>query len=115
MERRYKVRLQELLDDAVIDPEQVRGMLARLERFVEPFAACLVRSKQRQLTQQYVAGLVSQVECKNVESIAYHHDQDRQMLQKFVGQYSWDHRPIVGELVRQVGAALGRSDAVLVF
>jgi len=115
MERRYAVRLRELLDDAQVRPEQVQGLLGSLERFVEPFAACLVRSKQRELTQQYVAGLVSQVERKNVESIAYHHDQDRQALQKFVGQYTWDHRPLIAELVRQVGAALGRDDAVLVF
>ena len=115
MERRYQVRLQELLEDAVVDPEQLQGMLFRLERFVEPFAACLVRTKQRTLAQRYVAGLASQVQRKNVESIAYHHDQDRQMLQKFIGQYTWDHRPLVGELVRQVGAALGRADAVLVF
>jgi SRSO17 transposase len=114
MERRYEVRLRELLDDAVVAPEQLHGMLARLERFVEPFTACLARSKQRTLAQRYVAGLVSQVPRKNVESIAYHHDQDRQMLQKFVGQYTWDHRPLVDELVRQVGAALGRTDAVLV-
>ncbi len=115
MERRYQVRLQELLDDAVVEPEQYQGMLARLERFVEPFAELLVRSRQRTLAQRYVAGLASQVERKNVESIAYHHDQDRQMLQKFIGQYTWDHRPLVGELVRQVGAALGRADGVLVF
>ena len=114
MERRYEVRLRELLEDAVVRPEQLQGMLARLEHFVEPFAATLVRSKQRMLTQCYVAGLVSRVESKNVESIAYHHDQDRQALQKFVGQYTWDHKPLVSELVRQVGATLGRSDAVLV-
>jgi SRSO17 transposase len=114
MERRYQVRLQELLEDAVVEPEQCHGMLSRLEQFVEPFAACLVRSKQRMLARQYVAGLASQVKRKNVESIAYHHDQDRQMLQKFIGQYTWDHRPLVKELVRQVGAALGRADAVLV-
>lgn len=114
MERRYQVRLQELLDDAVVDPWQCHGMLARLEQFVEPFAACLVRSKQRMLARQYVAGLASQVKRKNVESIAYHHDQDRQLLQKFIGQYTWDHRPLVRELVRQVGAALGRANAVLV-
>ena len=114
MERRYKIRLQELLDDAVVSADQLKGMLARLEQFVEPFAACLVREKQRALAQTYVAGLVSQVERKNVESIAYHHDQDRQMLQKFVGQYTWDHKPLIGELVRQVGAALGHPDAVLV-
>jgi SRSO17 transposase len=115
MERRYEVRLKELLDDAVVRPEQLQGMLARLERFVESFAACLVRSKQRQLAQRYVAGLVSQVERKNVESIAYHHDTDRQMLQKFIGQYVWDHKPLVKELVRQVGAALGCPEGVLVF
>lgn len=114
MERRYQVRLQELLEDAVVEPEQCHGMLSRLSQFVEPFAACLVRSKQRMLARQYVAGLASQMKRKNVESIAYHHDQDRQMLQKFIGQYTWDHRPLVAELVRQVGAALGRADAVLV-
>ena len=30
MERRYKVRLRELLDDAVVAREQLQGMLARL-------------------------------------------------------------------------------------
>lgn len=115
MERRFEVRLRELLDDAVVSPEQLQGMLARLEEFVEPFAARLVRSKQRAMTRQYVAGLVSRVETKNVESIAYLHDQDRQMLQKFIGQYSWDHRPLIGELARQVGAELGRPDGVIVF
>ena len=115
MERRYRNRRRELLDDAVVHPDQWRTMVARLERFVEPFAACLSRTKQRELAQQYVAGLVSQVERKNVESIAYHHDQDRQALQKFVGQYTWDHRPLVAELVRQVGTSLGRATAVLVF
>jgi SRSO17 transposase len=115
MERRFEVRLRELLDDAVVSPEQLRGMLARLEEFVEPFAARLVRSKQQLMTQQYVAGLVSRVETKNVESIAYLHDQDRQMLQKFIGQYSWDHRPLISELARQVGTELGRPDGVIVF
>jgi len=114
MERRYQVHLQELLDDAVVEPGQCHGILSRLEQFVEPFATCLLRRKQRTLARQYVAGLASQVKRKNVESIAYHHDQDRQMLQKFIGQYTWDHRPLIGELVRQVGAVLGRADAVLV-
>lgn len=115
MERRFEVRLRELLAGAVVATELLEGMLARLDAFVAPFAACLNRSKQRELAQQYVAGLVSQVERKNVESIAYHHDQDRQALQKFIGQFSWDHRPLIGELTRQVAATLGRPDGVLVF
>jgi SRSO17 transposase len=50
-----------------------------------------------------------------VESIAYHHDSDRQTLQKFIGQYTWDHKPLVAELVRQVGAELGDPQGVVVF
>jgi SRSO17 transposase len=36
-------------------------------------------------------------------------------LQKFIGQADWDHRPLVAELARQVGAELGEADGVLVF
>jgi SRSO17 transposase len=52
---------------------------------------------------------------KDVESIAYLHDRDRQGLQKFIGQADWDHRPLMAELARQVGAELGEPDEVLVF
>jgi SRSO17 transposase len=115
MERRYEVRLDELLDDAVMDPELLKGMLARLERFVEPFAALLQRLEQRANAQTYIAGLLSQVKRKNAESIAYLHDQERQGLQKFVGQARWDHKPLLRELARQIGAALGTPNGVVVF
>ena len=36
-------------------------------------------------------------------------------LQTFVGQSPWDYRPMVQELVRQVGRELGQADAVIVF
>lgn len=115
MERRYEVRLNELLDDAVMDPELLKDMVARLETFVEPFAAVLQRVEQRDNAQAYIAGLLSQAERKNAESIAYLHDQERQGLQKFVGQARWDHKPLLRELARQVGATLGTPNGVLVF
>ena len=115
MERRYEVRLEELLDDAVMDPELLKGMLARLETFVAPFAAALQRVEQRDNAQAYMAGLLSNAKRKNAESIAYLHDQERQGLQKFIGQAQWDHKPLVRELARQVGASLGTPDGVLVF
>ena len=65
--------------------------------------------------EEYITGLVSNVKRKNIETIAYLHEQDRQPLQKFIGQRVWDERPMIGELVRQVGAALGERDGVLVF
>jgi len=115
MERRFELRLEELLEDAVLDPRIPEGMLGRLERFVEPFAACLTSGEQRQHTWEYVAGLFSDVKRKNAETIAYLHDQDRQAMQKFIGQSPWDHRPLIAELAEQVGRDLGEPDGVLVF
>jgi SRSO17 transposase len=115
MERRFASRLKDLLDDATVDPAVLRDMLPRLERFVQPFAALLATPEQQTHLHEYVSGLVSNLEHKNVESIAYYHDQDRQALQKFIGQVSWDHRPLITELARQVGAEIGEPDGVIVF
>ena len=115
MERRFELRMEELLEDAVLDPRIPQGMLDRLERFVEPFAARLTSHEQRQHAWEYVAGLVSDVKRKNSETIAYLHDQDRQAMQKFMGHSPWDHRPPIEELAQQVGMELGESDGVLVF
>jgi SRSO17 transposase len=115
MERRFELRLEELLEDAVLDPRIPEGMLDRLEQFVEPFAARLTSNEQRQHVREYVAGLFSDVKRKNSETIAYLHDQDRQAMQKFIGQSPWDHRPLIAELAEQVGRELGEPDGVLVF
>ena len=78
-------------------------MLPRLKQFMAPFAARLRRSERRGHAQVYVAGLLSDLERKNVESIAYRHDQDRVNLQWFIGVAPWDHQPLQEELARQVG------------
>ena len=70
MERRFKLRLNQVLDDAVVDPVVFRGVLPRLERFVQPFAEGLHRQEQEDHLQHYLAGLVSNLDRKNVESIA---------------------------------------------
>ncbi|MBI1832952.1 MAG: IS701 family transposase [Planctomycetes bacterium] len=115
MERRFSTRLQQLMDDATVNPAVLRDMLPRLERFVEPFAALLATPEQGTHLHEYVAGLISDVGRKNAESIAYLHDQDRQPLQKFIGQIPWDHRPHLTELARQVGVEIGEPDGVIVF
>jgi SRSO17 transposase len=115
MERRFRVRLDELLDDAEVSRGLLQGALSRLESFVEPFVQSLCSTEQRTNARQYVAGLLSDLDGKDVESIAYLHDRERQGLQKFMGQSEWDHEPLLAELVRQVGAELGEADGVLVF
>jgi SRSO17 transposase len=115
MERRYQARLDELLDDAEVRPGLLRGLLGRLETFLEPFVRSLCCAEQRTNAQHYLSGLLSDLESKDAESIAYLHDRERQGLQKFIGQAPWDHRPLIKELARQVGQRLGQTDGVLVF
>lgn len=115
MERRFDARMQEALDNAVVDPAVFRDVQPRLEGFLEPFVECLHQVEQKTHARTYVTGLLSNLERKNVESIAYLHDQERLALQKFVGCSPWNHRPLLGELARQIGAELGEPDGVIVF
>ncbi len=115
MERRYQARLDELLDDAEVRPGLLRGLLPRLETFLEPFVRPLCCREQRANAHHYVQGLLSDLKSKDAESIAYLHDRERQGLQKFLGQAPWDHKPLLGELARQVGRRIGQADGVLVF
>jgi SRSO17 transposase len=114
MERRFRVRLDELLDDAEVPPGLMRGVFPRLEAFLRPFVEALRSPEQRTNATQYVQGLLSDLDGKDVESIAYLHDRERQGLQKFIGQADWEHRPLLTELARQVGAERGEADGVLV-
>ena len=115
MERRFAVRFRELMEEAVVPAKQLKGVVGRLEQFVEPFAKLLYRTEQQGHCHEYLAGLVSVIERKNVESIAYLHDQERRPLQKFIGESPWDERPLIQELARQVGQTIGSPDGVIVF
>jgi SRSO17 transposase len=115
MERRFRIRLDELVSDAEVGDGLLRGVMPRLNSFLEPFLAALQTPEQKTNATQYVSGLMSDLDGKDVESIAYLHDRERQGLQKFIGQSEWDHRPLITELVRQVASELGEGDGVLVF
>jgi SRSO17 transposase len=115
MDRRFEVRKQEMLAECEVSPQVFRGAEQRMEKFVDPFADLLRLQAQREHAALYVSGLVSDLERKNVESIAYRHDQDRRNLQHFVGGAEWDHQPLFTELARQVGEHVGESDGVIVF
>jgi len=115
MERRFELRKRQLLDDAELKSELSKGMLGRLETFVEPFAVTLRRREMKENAQQYIGGLLSDLERKNVESIAYRCDRDRRAFQRFIGIAPWDFRPLEKELVCRVSQSLGQEDGVIVF
>ena len=115
MDRRFKLRMRQLLEDAELKTELSKGMLNRLKRFIAPFANTFRRSDTKANLHQYVSGLLSDLERKNVESIAYRNDRDRRAFQHFVGISPWDYLPLERELVCQVGHKLGQDDGVIVF
>jgi len=115
MERRFELRKAAMLAECDVSPRVFSGVEQRLARFVEPFAQLLRQPAQRSHAADYLSGLLSDLKRKNVESIAYRHDQERDQLQHFIGCAEWDHAPLMTELARQVGAELGEEDGVIVF
>jgi SRSO17 transposase len=115
MERRFEIRKREILEQAQIQPQVAEGMLKRLTQFAQPFIASFGRREPKENAQIYICGLLSDVERKNVESIAYRYDLDRQALQKFIGSAPWAYQPLQQELARQIGAEIGEYDGVIVF
>jgi SRSO17 transposase len=115
MERRYELRLEQMLAQTEVSPELMRGLLERLEAFVEPFAESLDQPEQRRHAAEYMTGLLSKLPRKSGEAIAYLHDHHRQGLQNFIGQVPWDDKPLLATLARQVGQEIGEPDAVIVF
>jgi SRSO17 transposase len=115
MDRRYDARLKEMLAQAEVPVEAVKGFLSRLEAFVVPFATSLTSDEQRRHALEYLTGLLSKLEHKTAEGIAYLHDRERQGLQKFIGASSWDHTPLTVKLSQQVGREVGEADGVIVF
>ncbi|MGH8102327.1 MAG: IS701 family transposase [Chthoniobacterales bacterium] len=114
MEAQFERRKEELLKECQVSVDLFAHVQPRLEKFMEPFVASFCRSEQREHACTFVQGLLSDLERKNVESIAYRFGEARLPLQWFVGYSEWDDRPLRQELVRQVGAELGDPEGVLV-
>src|SRR3972149_1524678 len=115
MERRFESRREEVLADCHVPPAVFNGMMERLVHFAAPFVERLCRPEQREHAQTYLQGLLSDLQRKNAEAIAYRHDEDRQGLQTFIGTAPWEHQPLRCELACQVGRKVGEPDGVLVF
>jgi SRSO17 transposase len=115
MEARYAVRKSQLLDECQVAPDIFEQVLPRLETFMKPFVRIFQGQAAEQHAKTYVYGLLSQVERKNIESIAYRFGQSRLPLQGFIGGDAWDDAPLREELQHQIRRHLGQGDGVLVF
>ena len=111
----FEKRKEELLSECEVKPELFDNVLPRLDEFMVPFVGSFSRRELVGHAETFVSGLLSDLESKNTESIAYRHGQERMPLQWFLGVSKWDHKPLNDELVQQVEKAIGDKDGVLVF
>src|SRR4051812_40070934 len=105
MEPRFQTRKDRLLADCQVPPTTFRVAVRRLESFAQPFVAALPSPEGWEHARTCLAGLLSDLEHKNAEAIAYRYDLDRQTIQHFLGSSPWDYLPLLDELSRQVAAA----------
>ena len=82
---------------------------------MKPFVKIFQGQVAEQHAKTYVCGLLSNLERKNVESIAYRFGHSRLPLQAFIGWDEWDDEPLRSALRSQVKRHLGQGDGVLVF
>ena len=107
MEGHFEGRCEELLSQSEVSAADWKGVMSRLATFVSPFVGALVESSQRRHFVEYAAGLLSTLDRKTGEGIAYLFGQDRKQVQQFIGESPWEHSPVLIELSRQVGARIG--------
>jgi hypothetical protein len=90
MEARYTFRKTQLLNECQVVPEIFEQVIPRLYTFMKPFVKIFHGQVDDQHAKTYVCGLLSDVERKNIESIAYRFGQSRLPLQGFIGWDTWD-------------------------
>jgi SRSO17 transposase len=115
MEARYAFRKTQLLDECQVAPEIFEQVIPRLYAFMAPFVKTFQGQVAAQHAKTYVCGLLSDVEHKNVESIASRFGQSRLPLQGFIGWGAWADAPLQHALIGQVKTHVGQADGVLVF
>jgi SRSO17 transposase len=115
MEQRFKTRKQEIEQDAKINKKDLARTMERLDRFLTPFFDYLPRSETRKNAEIYVQGLLSDIERKNVENIAYRFGQDRYNIQRFIGEAKWNHQVILNRIAVNAAKLFGENDGILVF
>jgi len=98
MEARYATRKSPLLDECQVAPEIFEQVLPRLEAFMRPFVSIFHGQAADHHAKTSVSGLLSNVERKNIASLAARFGQSRLPLQDFIGCDAWDDAPLRDEL-----------------
>lgn len=105
---------QELLEDANVSAQTVRGCADRLTQFLARYLPLFYREELRQHARLAIEGRLSGLERKTSEPIARERNVPRRALQRFVGAGEWDDEAVTAELRVHAREELGDPKGVLV-
>jgi SRSO17 transposase len=105
---------RELLADAEVTEQEVRGCRRDLQRFLCRYLPKFYRQEQRDNAVIVVEGLLSGLERKTAEPIAREHGVHRKPIQVFVGHGAWDDEAVMAEVRVHAGSVMGDREGVLV-
>lgn len=103
-----------LLEEAKITAEDVGALSGRLTGFLKRYLPRFYRREQRRNASVVVEGLLSDLERKTLEPIAYREGLHRKPVQFFVGAGKWDDEAVMEEIRRHVTETLAEGGGVLV-
>ena len=86
--------------------------LEQLKEFTKPYLALMPRVEMQRHGDDFLEGLLADLERKSVEPIAERLGQDRRPLQYFIGESPWEHEGILDKLSQEVAHDLGEPDGV---
>jgi SRSO17 transposase len=104
-----------LLDEATVSPDDVASCDGRLEVFLERYLPLFYRKEQRVNAGVVIRGLLSDIDRKTCEPVAYREQRERKPIQFFVGRGLWDDEKVMGELRRHVTEDLADPNGVIIF
>lgn len=103
-----------LLKSCEVIPKELEMSLKRLKEFTKPYMELLPRVELREHGENFLEGLLSDLERKSVEPIAERIGQYRRPLQYFIGESPWEHQPLLDKLCEEVSKDLGEPNGILV-
>jgi SRSO17 transposase len=104
-----------LLDEATLTARDIAGCEGRLAAFLERYLPLFYRKEQRESAGVVIRGLLSDLERKTAEPVAYRENRERKPIQFFVGRGRWDDEKVMAELRRHVAHDLADPEGVIVF
>jgi len=102
-----------ILEDSGITEEMVRKLGNELEEYLAPFAKCINYAGQEEYAENYVKGLLSDLEYKSAEPIALRYEMSVRGTQRFLKDGKWDTEMMLDIYQRKLGGTIPHPEGMI--